>query len=240
MNRFNSRIGCFYKSAFGHRSGLLPVFILFLMPLWTGCTTIVTTKGEAPTPDRLESTAVDGWNKKENMRELGAMDVPIADLGLTKAKTNFNESSIADRSGNCPAGTVPYLSTEKGRNITNRTIIASGYGAPPSRLLSPMQKRLLALRAAKLDAIRTLAERISGIHIWGGATISDLALKSDRVHVQLDSFIRGARMISMNHMNDGSYEAVMEVNFNQNVLKRLNMNRCLPAGQVLNMQMSSL
>lgn len=216
------------------------VLLLLLTPLWTGCTTLVTTRGEPPAPDRLQATAVQGWDQPENMRELNSTKIPIADLSLPENNTAFNDNMIADRNGNCPAGTVPYLSTEKGRNITNKTIIASGYGAPPARLLSPMQKRLLALRAAKLDAIRTLAERISGIHIWGGATISDLALKSDRIHVQLDSFIRGARMISMSYMNDGSYEAVMEVNFNQNVLKRLNINRCLPADQVVKMQYSSL
>ncbi|MDH5259334.1 MAG: LPP20 family lipoprotein, partial [Gammaproteobacteria bacterium] len=145
-----------------------------------------------------------------------------------------------DKDGDCPAGTVPFLATESGQNITNKTIVASGYGAPPARLLSDGQKRLLALRAAKLDAIRTLAERVSGMHIWGGATISDMALRSDRVHVQLDTFIRGARMIAMNYMNDGSYEAVMQVNFNRSVMKRLNINRCVPAGQAMNMRMSSL
>ncbi len=216
------------------------VLLILLTPLWTGCTTLVTTRGEPPVSDKLQATAVQGWDQPENMRELNNTNIPIADLSLPESNTAFNDNMIADRNGNCPAGTVPYLSTEKGRNITNKTIIASGYGAPPARLLSPMQKRLLALRAAKLDAIRTLAERISGIHIWGGATISDLALKSDRIHVQLDSFIRGARMISMSYMNDGSYEAVMEVNFNQNVLKRLNINRCLPADQVVKLQYSSL
>jgi len=214
-------------------------FVL-LLPLWAGCTTIVTTKGELPSPDKLETTAVTGWDNPENMRELGAAEIPAVNLALSKTTRSFDQNIIADRNGNCPAGTVPYLATDKGMNITNRTVIASGYGAPPARLLSPMQKRLLALRAAKLDAIRTLAERVSGIHIWGGATISDLALKSDRVHVQLDSFIRGARMISMNYMNDGSYEAVMEINFDSNVLQRLNLNRCLPAGKALNMQYSSL
>jgi len=225
--------------AIGGKLILRPMLILSVLSL-SGCTTIVTTNGERPSDDRLETVAIDGWNKDENMRELGAMDIPVADLGLSKARAEFEGSGIAGRDGECPAGTVPYLSTERGRNITNKTIIASGYGAPPSRQLSPMQKRLLALRAAKLDAIRTLAERVSGIHIWGGATLSDLVVKSDRVHVQLDSFIRGARMISMNHMNDGSYEAVMEVNFNSNVLQRLNMNRCLPADQVMKMQYSSL
>ena len=220
------------------KARMIPVFML-LMPLWTGCTTIVTTKGVAPVEDTLETTAVRGWNDPRNMRELGSMDIPVAKLALPK-KVEFDQNVVEDKNGACPAGTVPYLETQNGQNISNKTIIASGYGAPPARLLSDGQKRLLALRAAKLDAIRTLAERVSGMHIWGGATLSDMALKSDRVHVQLDTFIRGARMIGMNYMNDGSYEAVMEVNFNRSVLKRLNVNRCVPAGQATNMQLSSL
>ena len=220
------------------KSGFVPIFIL-LLPLWSGCTTIVTTKGLAPEPGKLETTAVSGWNEPQNMRELGSMDIPVAKIPLPK-KVEFEQSVVEDKNGNCPAGTVPYLATENGRNITNKTIVASGYGAPPARLLSDGQKRLLALRAAKLDAIRTLAERVAGMHIWGGATISDMALRSDRVHVQLDTFIRGARTIAMNYMNDGSYEAVMQVNFNQSVLKRLNINRCVPAGKAIDMRMSSL
>ncbi|MDH3325316.1 MAG: hypothetical protein OEM38_01205 [Gammaproteobacteria bacterium] len=222
------------------KTGLVPVFIL-LMPMWTGCTTIVTTKGLAPASDTLETTAVRGWNNPQNMRELGSMEIPVANLALPMPKkVEFDQNIVEDRNGDCPAGTVPYLATEKGQNISNKTIIASGYGAPPARLLSDGQKRLLALRAAKLDAIRTLAERVSGMHIWGGATISDMALRSDRVHVQLDTFIRGARMIAMNYMNDGSYEAVMEVNFNRSVLKRLKINRCVPAAQAVDMRVSSL
>ena len=119
------------------------VFIL-LIPLWAGCTSIVTTKGQAPASDTLETTAVSGWNEPQKMRELGAMKIPIAELAFPQ-KVEFDQTVIEDKSGNCPAGTVPYLATESGQNISNKTIIATGYGAPPARLLSDGQKRLLAL-----------------------------------------------------------------------------------------------
>jgi len=229
----------FHQSSLG--AMLLRLVVILTLPFWVGCTTIVTTQGNAPVEETLETTAVKGWDSDKSMREFSAMKIPIADLKLpVPKKVEFDQNVIEDDNGDCPIGTVPYVETEKGQNIINKTIVASGYGAPPSRLLSDQQKRLLALRAAKLDAIRTLAERISGIHIWGGATMSDLAIKSDRIHVQLDTFIRGARMIAMNYMNDGSYEAVMQVNFDRNVMQRLKMNRCVPAEKVLDMKYSSL
>lgn len=146
--------------------------------------------------------------------------------------TAFGRHPLADDEGRCPIGTVPYLSTEWGEVVTKKKFIASGYGAPPVRNLSPPQKRLLALRAAKLDAMRTLAERISGVHIWGGATVSDLVLESDKIYVRLDAFLQGAHVLSVQRMTDGTYEAVMQVNLNKTALTRLNINRCLPKERV--------
>ena len=164
-------------------------------------------------------------------------NVSVARISVKK-NTSFSKNFLADEYGNCPLGTIPYVTTEQAHVVTKKRIIASGYGAPPVRSVSKGQKRLLAMRAAKLDALRTLAEQISGVHIWGGATVSDLVLVSDRVHVRLDAFIKGARVLSTHHMKDGSYEVVMEVKFNQTVLKQLEMNRCLPEEHVQNMKVS--
>jgi len=156
---------------------------------------------------------------------------PVSSIG---AGVEFSKKLIVDKNGNCPNGTVPYSATADAQGVIKKKMMASGYGAPPARLLSPIQKRLLALRAAKLDAIRALAEQVSGIRIWGGATVSDLALKSDRLHMQLDAFIRGARVVSLNQMRDGSYEVVMALDFSRNTLQRLNLDHCLSQTQAQN------
>ncbi|RMF19788.1 MAG: hypothetical protein D6758_01105 [Gammaproteobacteria bacterium] len=73
------------------------------------------------------------------------------------------------------------------------------------------RKRLLAMRASKLDAYRALAERIYGTVIYGNSTVEDLVLKEDRFKTFVDSVIRGARVVSVSELKSGGFETVLEV-----------------------------
>ena len=72
-------------------------------------------------------------------------------------------------------------------------------------------KRLLALRASKLDAYRSLAERVYGLSISGKSMVKDFVLKEDRFAVGLDSYIRGARVVSVNEKEGVGFETVLEL-----------------------------
>jgi hypothetical protein len=72
-------------------------------------------------------------------------------------------------------------------------------------------KRLLALRASKLDAYRSLAERVYGLSISGKSVVKDFALKEDRFAVGLDSYIRGARVVTVNEKKGIGFETVLEL-----------------------------
>jgi len=217
------------------------IIILTILPLSIGCTNkFVTVKGEPLKDGKLETTAVKDWDKPSHMRELNNSSVDVVDLGLNKVSSSKDPRVITNKNDNCPAGSKPFLSTVEGQKIAKQTFRASGYGAPPARIASPMQKRLLAIRAAKMDAIRTLSERVSGMQIWGGSTLSDLALHGDRVHVYLDSFIQGAKVISTNHLEDGSYETTMGINFNSNIVNKLKLNRCIPDENPMKIQYNDL
>ncbi len=99
-------------------------------------------------------------------------------------------------------------------------------------------KRLLALRASKLDAYRSLAERVYGLSIYGKSMVKDFVLKEDRFAVGLDSYIRGARVVSVNEKQGIGFETVLELmlpgNFNDclnkvnNFKNGLNCLRPLP------------
>jgi len=240
-----------------HWKKIFPLFfILVTIPLWTGCTNkFVSVKGTATQEKKLEAKAVQGWDKPSKMRELKPSSIEVVDLGLSKVSNNADPHFVGERDAvaqsnhstgraeqrSCPSGTVPFLSTIEGQKIVRKSIRASGYGAPPARILSTMQKRLLALRAAKLDAVRALGERVSGVEIWGGSTLSDLVLNSDKVHVELDSFNQGARVISTLEREDGSFEAVMGINFNSAIVSKLELNRCVPGeGNPMKMQFSNM
>lgn len=72
-------------------------------------------------------------------------------------------------------------------------------------------KRLLALRASKLDAYRALAERVYGLSISGKSVVKDFMLKEDRFSVALNSHVRGARVVSVNEKKGIGFETVLEL-----------------------------
>jgi hypothetical protein len=88
-----------------------------------------------------------------------------------------------------------------------------GYGAinPKAKGMSKVQKRLLSIRASRLDAYRSMAERVYGTKISGSSTVRDLVVQNDSFRTYVDTFIHGARVISTDVLEDGSVETVLEM-----------------------------
>lgn len=96
-------------------------------------------------------------------------------------------------------------------------LTAIGYGATSSfDGYTPGQRRLMAMRASKLDAYRALAEQIYGVRVVGNSTVSALASQNDGYRVYVNAFVRGSRLISVTPMADGNYETELEIEVNQN------------------------
>ncbi|MEX1058500.1 MAG: LPP20 family lipoprotein [Natronospirillum sp.] len=89
----------------------------------------------------------------------------------------------------------------------------TGYGAVTEQQnnLSNQQKRLMAMRASKLDAYRTLAERVYGTAIVGNTTVENLVVQNDRFRAYVDTYVYGARVVSQDPMADGSWETTVEM-----------------------------
>jgi hypothetical protein len=88
----------------------------------------------------------------------------------------------------------------------------TGYGAYESKEDAKSEsKRLMVKRASKLDAYRTLAERLYGIGISGGSSVDEFVLKSDGYDAVVDSYVRGARVVSIIENKDRGFETVLEV-----------------------------
>jgi len=91
-----------------------------------------------------------------------------------------------------------------------------GYGAMDDRSkLSKSRKRLMAIRASKLDAYRAMAERVYGTAIQGSTTVRDLVVQNDRFRSYVDTYIHGARVVSSDVMPDGSVETILEMVIDQ-------------------------
>jgi len=111
-----------------------------------------------------------------------------------------------------------FFATPGGRKAERVKISVTGYGAPPKEFYPDAQRRLMAMRAAKLDALRSLAERVNGLRIWGGTTIGDMVVEKDRYRVFLDTFIRGAKVMEVSPSEDGAYETVVELTVDRGFL----------------------
>lgn len=87
-----------------------------------------------------------------------------------------------------------------------------GYGAESTfGAYTAGQRRLMAIRASKLDAYRALAEQLYGIKIDSNTAVSTLTAKNDSFRARVNAVVRGARMVSVTPMADNNYETVLEV-----------------------------
>jgi len=90
-------------------------------------------------------------------------------------------------------------------------IRVTGYGAYASEDKKSSAKRLLAIRASKLDAYRNLAERVYGFSVSGESTVRDFMLKSDAFATSVDTVVRGARVVSISDNPVTGIETVVEL-----------------------------
>ena len=91
-------------------------------------------------------------------------------------------------------------------------VSAVGYGALPMMDgLTNTQRRLLAMRASKLDAYRSLAETVQGIKITGQSSVSALSMTNDSFRAYVEAWLRGARVVSVTPLPEGGYETVLEL-----------------------------
>lgn len=73
------------------------------------------------------------------------------------------------------------------------------------------QKRILAIKAARLDALRQLTEQIHGIQINGNTKIAEAVVQSDTLRADLQGVIVGARTVKIEPNSSDTYQVVVEV-----------------------------
>jgi len=88
---------------------------------------------------------------------------------------------------------------------------AKGSAIPPPDVVNPAQARLMALRAAKIEALRNLLEQAQGVTIIANSTVGEFILKSDVIRSKVEGFVKGAWVSEERLLSDGSYEVEMEI-----------------------------
>ena len=89
-------------------------------------------------------------------------------------------------------------------------ISATGYAVIEiQRHENAAQRRLLAIRASKLDAYRNLVEQVYGQYLDSNTTVADMVVKSDTFRSKVEGVIYGARLVSITPVGEDTYEVTL-------------------------------
>ena len=92
------------------------------------------------------------------------------------------------------------------------TFTATGYAVVSVQgHRNPAQQRLLAIRAAKLDAYRSLTEQVYGLNLDATTTVADMMVQNDSFRTRVEGVIYGAKLVSITPTGDDTYETTLSL-----------------------------
>ena len=94
------------------------------------------------------------------------------------------------------------------RSVTDKVIDVMGNSAIPG---SEGHQKIMAKRAAEMDAYRRLAARMMGQKINSDTTVRDMCLQNDQVVAKLSQVLKAATPTNIKYLDDGSCEVTMEI-----------------------------
>ncbi len=100
-----------------------------------------------------------------------------------------------------------------------KALKVTGKGAPPKEVETKSQAKLMAERAARLDAYRNLLEIVRGTKVDAKTKIEDFETQYDIIKTNLHAYLKGARVVDIRHLPDGIVE--VDVEYNLRNLKNL-------------------
>lgn len=96
-------------------------------------------------------------------------------------------------------------------NWTGGYIEAVGIGAPSEKSIGKASARPMALRAAKIDALRNLLEITKGVQVDSATTVKDFTVESDVINTQVSGLVQGAVVVDQQYMSDGTVEVKLRM-----------------------------
>jgi hypothetical protein len=134
------------------------------------------------------------------------------------SETNTRSSMIAPAELAASNKDTPTSSLNSVREIFDAnsenipTLTAVGYAVVSSQPgQSDAQRRLMAIRSARMAAMRDLAEQIHGLQVDSSTTVIDLMVQNDTFRGIVSGTIRGARTVRINPTGSDTYEIVLEI-----------------------------
>jgi hypothetical protein len=119
-----------------------------------------------------------------------------------------------------PANTVSTASMITPLVEKRETLVATGYAViSVQNHKNPAQQRLLAIRASKLDAYRSLTEQVYGQQLDATTTVADMTVMSDTFRAKVEGVIYGAVLVSIAPVGEDTYETTLSLD--QHVVRDL-------------------
>ena len=137
----------------------------------------------------------------------------ICSLILTGCPRPIHEvNNHYEYQGQQVASPATSASTSAGQpDWANQKIQATGQGAAPAKYAAePARARLMAKRAAMMDARRNLLERVLGLQLDSKTTVRDMVAETDEINAQTSGFIRDSYVIG-EHYEEGMSTVNMEL-----------------------------
>ena len=98
---------------------------------------------------------------------------------------------------------IEWIAANSGVNWTNGSAVAEGAGLAKSGT-PPSLAKMMACRAALVDAQRNLLESLQGVRVEGITIVDKLMLESDLVKSSVEGTLKGAVMTSRRPQADGT------------------------------------
>lgn len=164
---------------------------------------------------------------KKSLVYLTICTLLIAGLPLMVSASNVTTNV------NVTVNAVDQVGANGSINWDQGVVEAVGFGVPSSTAKSPAQARLMARRAAIVDAQRNLLEAIEGVKVDAETTVRNFETTNDTVKTQVSGMVKGAKIVNEQSMPDGTYQVTMRINlFGQGGLSEVISDATKPANIV--------
>jgi hypothetical protein len=120
---------------------------------------------------------------------------------------NLKSAEAAATPAPAPAPTMIAPMVEK-----RETFMATGYAViSVQNHKNPAQQRLLAIRASKLDAYRSLTEQVYGQQLDANTTVAEMTVLNDTFRTRVEGVIYGANLVSITPVGEDTYETTLSL-----------------------------
>ena len=130
------------------------------------------------------------YSNQDKQAKIESIEIPEEGQDVIKATEEILSASV-EKIPTITAIGYAVVSTQPGKNVA--------------------QKRLMAIRAARMAAMRELAEQIHGLKVDSRTTVIDLVTQNDTFRTMVQGTIRGAKTVRINPTGDDTYETVLEI-----------------------------